>query len=98
MTDNWNDYPNKTPDPNHPGHNPQGYVVEIVPEVKCDGPASVRRIVGQLQRDGDGFGIACRVENKAIRRGKTTLLMRTDDDKNSLQAHSATWPIPGDLS
>lgn len=35
MNDSWNDYPNNTPDPNHLGPNPQGYVVEIlnVPEV-----------------------------------------------------------------
>ena len=32
MNDSWNDYPNNTPDPNHLGPDPQGYVVEIVPE------------------------------------------------------------------
>jgi len=33
MNDSWNAYPNVTPDPNHAGPNPQGYVVEIaVPE------------------------------------------------------------------
>jgi hypothetical protein len=34
MNDTWNDLPNNTPDPNHLGPNPQGYVVEIlnVPE------------------------------------------------------------------
>ena len=35
MNDSWNDYPNSTPDPNHAGPNPQGYVVEIVPEASA---------------------------------------------------------------
>jgi hypothetical protein len=35
MNDSWNDYPNDTPDPNHAGPNPQGYIVEIVPEASA---------------------------------------------------------------
>jgi len=35
MNDSWNDYPNVTPDPNHLGPDPHGYVVEVVPEASA---------------------------------------------------------------
>jgi len=50
MNDTWNDYPNDTPDPNHAGPNPHGYIVEVVTV-----PALVEySYTGEETETGDG--------------------------------------------